>query len=114
MDSQVIFRIAYTDNLTPLWQTSIPFGRFIRQDTAPSVDDYWVKIEVPNIMVSRDFYVCVYAPVESQGTGIYMGVDRSQPNQHSELMSNWQIVPWTLQQPKDQINWMIRAEGSVK
>jgi hypothetical protein len=114
MDSQVIIRITYTDNLTPLWQTSIPFSRFIRQDTAPSVDDYWVKMEVPNISVNRDFYVCVYAPVEGQGIGIYMGIDRSRTNEHSELMSNWQIVPWTLQQPKEQINWMIRAEGSAK
>ena len=101
------FTVRITDSaLLPLWETSLPFTMF-------TTDKTWLEVAVPNISVNDNFCVQLYAPSLGQGLGPYIGVDRSGINEHSELLSNWQITPWTLQIPKEQTNWMIRVNGNA-
>jgi hypothetical protein len=102
------FTVRITDkDLTPFWEISLPFTLF-------TTDHSWLEVEVPNIIVNDDFCILLYAPSLGQGLGPYIGIDRSGINEHSELLSDWQITSWTIQIPKEESNWMIRVNGNAE
>jgi hypothetical protein len=101
------FTLRITDkNLVTLWEISLSFTIF-------TADQSWLEVKVPNVTVNDEFCVQLYAPSLGQGLGPYIGMDRSGVNQHSELLSGWQITSWTLSIPKEQVNWMIRVNGNT-
>jgi hypothetical protein len=101
--SQFTLRIA-DKALNQLWQVSLPMTDFPASHS-------WLAVAVPDVSPGGDFCIEIYAPTLGQGLGPFIGVDESQPNQGSELTSAWQIIPWNAQMPKEQCNWMIRADG---
>ena len=99
------FTVRITDkDQNQLWDLSLPMTLF-------SADPSWLEIQVPDIATNGAFCVEVYAPTLGQGLGPFIGVDESGTNKGSELLSNWQIVPWNIQIPKEKANFMIRAVG---
>lgn len=104
-NSQFTVRIA-DKALALLWETKLPFTMFTK---TPS----WLEVDVPSVIVNDEFYVQLYAPTLGQGLGPYIGMDRSGINEHSGLISDWEITPWTLPIPEGQINWMIRVNGDA-
>jgi hypothetical protein len=101
------FTVRITDkDLAPLWTVSQPMTLF-------TVEPSWLEITVPDIATNGSFCVQVYAPTLGEGLGPFVGVDQSGPNHGSELLSVWQIVPWTLQTARDTTNFMIRVVGSA-
>ena len=100
------FTVRITDkDLLPLWEKSLPFALFTSNPT-------WLEIKVPDITIVDTFYVQLYAPTLGQGLGPYIGTDRSTLNEHSEMLSGWEITEWALSIPKEQTNWMIRVKGN--
>lgn len=71
----------------------------------------WVEIDIPDVVVTGDFYVYVgtYSPQEG---GIQIYYDSSVVNEHSEMVLDGQIRDdWPIATPKEAVNWMIRVVG---
>ena len=71
----------------------------------------WVGIAVPDIIIDGDFYIFVCTSSPKEG-GVQIHYDSSGINMHSEVTEARKIADWYLEIPKDEINWMIRVEGS--
>ncbi len=93
----------WDENLKEIYSTSYPHTEFSLRP--------WVEIDIPDVAISGDFYICVntYSPREG---GISIGYDSSVTNEHSEVTQNWEIADWFLQIPKEKVNWMIRVVGT--
>lgn len=99
------FTVRITDkDLAPLWEKSLPLTWF-------TANPSWLDVEVPDVAVNGSFCVQLHAPTLGQGLGPYIGNDQSSINEHSELLSGWKIIAWTLSIPQERTNWMIRVDG---
>lgn len=93
-------------DLAPLFSKQKPASEFSR-------DPEWVTVDVPNIIVNGDFYIYLYTNSKREG-GVYIYYDSSLTNQHSDyLMPTGEIAEWTVPNPKDTTNWMIRVIGTT-
>lgn len=95
----------WDENLETIYSVSHPHTDFYPYPE-------WVDVEIPNIVVSGDFYIflCTNTPAEG---GIKICFDSSIKNEHSEVTMNWEKVDWYLKVPKEKVNWMIRVVGTV-
>jgi hypothetical protein len=101
------FTLRITDkDLAPLWEITLPYATFT---TEPS----WLVLEVPGVTIDGEFCVQLNAPTLGQGLGPYIGIDKGSLNAHSEIISGWELVEWTISVPKEQTNWMIRVNGNA-
>ena len=100
------FALRITDkNLAALWESSFPFTMF-------SASASWLEISVPAVAVESEFCVLLYAPTLGKDLGPFLGVDTSNPNSHSQVISAWALSDWTAAVPKEKANWMIRVAGN--
>jgi hypothetical protein len=114
-------------NLKVLYSATYPYTRF------PVFAAVWVEFEVPDIEVTDKFYIHIYT--DSPYPGLYIGVDDSVINQHSDvtvrtaegtitilakwpynsslydpnIVAKWPSLWWG---DKSKVNWMIRVEGT--
>jgi len=77
-----------------------------------SLQPAWVEIDIPDVTVSGDFYIHVFTNSLKED-GISIHSDSSVVNEHSEVTLYWEIVDWYLSSPKEEVNWMIRANGTA-
>ncbi len=77
-----------------------------------SKDPGWATVEIPSVTVDNDFYVVFYTNSKREG-GVYIHLDSSVVNEHSEMVADGEVTEWPWQQiPKDKTNWMIRVTGT--
>jgi hypothetical protein len=86
--------------------TTYPYTKF-------SPTPAWAELAVDNVRVNGDFYVhvCTNSTTKS---GIQIFYDSSVVNTHSDVTKNWKISDeWYPSVPKEQVNWMIRVDGTI-
>jgi len=72
----------------------------------------WVTIDMPGVTVKDEFYVVVMTD-SPQECGISVFFDSDSDNQHSEYVKDLKLAEWSIEPPKDKVNWMIRVEQGV-
>jgi len=97
----------WDENQQIIKDTTYPYTEF--SQTAA-----WVEVEVPGVPpITGDFYVHVCASSTDKG-GIQIFYDSSVVNERSDVTENWKVATeWYPQQPKEQVNWMIRVDGTI-
>ncbi len=94
----------WDETLVEIYSASYPHTEF---DPSPG----WIEIDIPNVALTGDFYVCVVTHSPQEG-GIQMYYDSSVVNEHSEMVLDGQIRDdWPIATPKEEVNWMIRVVG---
>ncbi|NOQ33077.1 MAG: hypothetical protein GQ567_02600 [Methanosarcinales archaeon] len=76
----------------------------------------WGYKEVPDVVVSGDFYIAMYTDSSDPSdeiypdTGVYVGYDTSFSSDRS-YTTQGKTLTWDLSTPQETTNWMIRAVG---
>ena len=78
-----------------------------------NTEDEWTEIDIPDINITNDFYVCIF-----ERGSLYVGVDTDNPAMRSYYVvrrgPNHMTNATYLEQPDTEkpFNWMIRAVGA--
>ena len=76
----------------------------------------WGYKDVPDVVVSGDFYIAMYTDSSDPSdeiypdTGVYVGYDTSFSSDRS-YTTQGKTLTWDLSTPQETTNWMIRAVG---
>ena len=89
-----------------IYDTTYPYTTF---SPAPA----WAELKMNGVRVGGEFYVHVCTS-STEKSGIQIFYDSSVVNEHSDVTKNWETSEeWYPQQPKEQVNWMIRVDGTI-
>ncbi len=69
----------------------------------------WVLIDVPDLTINGDFYVCIFPNYVKDAHALYLGADSSEPidNRSYEVRMDTNTITWSYTSR----DWMIRAVG---